>query len=109
MFNSTIWPRLIIPEVVIYLSFIFFKNWVNNTLRDSDAALAFLIVFSWDSLSSPIPAPIFVIIDIAATFNPKNLDKITSGTVDIPTTCPPNSLAALISEGVSKFGPLNHV
>ena len=38
----------------------------------------------------------------------KNLDNITSGTVDIPTTSAPKDLIAFISAGVSKDGPENH-
>jgi hypothetical protein len=54
-----------------------------------------------------MPAAILVIIDTAATFNPKNRAKITSGTVDIPTASAPNNFAVRISAGVSKLGPQN--
>ena len=42
-----------------------------------------------------------------ATFILKYLAKITSGTVDIPTTSAPKYCIALISAGVSKDGPEN--
>ena len=46
-----------------------------------------------------------VIVEIAATFSPRNRARIASGTVDMPTASAPKMRIARISAGVSKDGP----
>src|SRR5579863_7567948 len=86
-----------------------FKNARTRRLKFDEPASASSFVSSWLGLAPARLAPKLVTTDTARHLRPSRRARMTSGTVDMPTRSAPRILAALISAGVSKDGPENHM